>query len=35
MASDHAGVRDVVERIARYNAGHEPERLALKYDAMR
>lgn len=29
------GVRDVIERIARYNAGREPERLALKYDAMR
>ena len=26
---------DVVSRIARYNAGREPERLALKYDAMR
>jgi uncharacterized protein (DUF2252 family) len=27
--------RDVVARIARYNAGREPERLALKYRAMR
>ena len=27
--------RDVVSRILRYNAGREPERLALKYDAMR
>ena len=26
---------DVVTRIARYNAGREPERLAVKYDAMR
>ena len=26
---------DVVERIVRFNAGREPERLALKYDAIR
>ena len=25
----------VVQRIERYNAGREPERLALKYEAMR
>jgi uncharacterized protein (DUF2252 family) len=31
---DDAARRDVVERIARFNAGREPERLALKYEAM-
>jgi uncharacterized protein (DUF2252 family) len=30
-----AARRDVVERIVRFNAGREPERLALKYAAMR
>ena len=30
-----ASQRDVVDRIARFNIGREPERLALKYAAMR
>ena len=35
-AAPHArGTQDVVERIAQFNAGREPERLALKFAAMR
>src|SRR5690348_3608110 len=34
-ALDAAAGCDVVERVARFNAGREAERLALKYDAMR
>jgi len=35
VALDAAAGCDVVERIARFNAGREAERLAVKYDAMR